>query len=170
MASDGEDTHPRKRPTLADKQRSQIDRLMRNIDKPIDISGPAKAAPRAPPEIVLNVRGSSAGAGSSDFSIYRDLRRKENQRLRLMEAEAAQDAAQERFAREAEALRRRDEDRTAKNRAKRQKRKTKSAKHAPASQSDPGRLDPERPDPSQPDPGRPDPGRPESDAEKTAPA
>ncbi|KAJ2706692.1 hypothetical protein H4R19_004988 [Coemansia spiralis] len=116
---------PAKRSTLVDKQRSHIDHLMRNIDKPIDTAPGAKRTAKLPPDVVLNVRGSSAGAGSSDFSIYRTLRRKENERLKLMEEEAAEDSAKERFEAEAALLKRRDEERTAKSRAKRQRRKAK---------------------------------------------
>ncbi|KAJ2276613.1 hypothetical protein EV176_002334, partial [Coemansia sp. RSA 451] len=106
--------------------RSQVEYLMKNIDKPIDISTPEKPTLRPPPDIVLNVRGSSAGAGSSDFSIYRDLRRKENLRVKLMESDAAQDSAKDKFIDEIELLKQNDEEKTAKNRAKRQKRKNKN--------------------------------------------
>ncbi|KAJ2575757.1 hypothetical protein GGH19_002749 [Coemansia sp. RSA 1807] len=111
---------------LVSKQRSQVEYLMKNIDKPIDISTPEKPTLRPPPDIVLNVRGSSAGAGSSDFSIYRDLRRKENLRVKLMESDAAQDSAKDKFIDEIELLKQNDEEKTAKNRAKRQKRKNKN--------------------------------------------
>ncbi|KAJ1785662.1 hypothetical protein LPJ62_004134 [Coemansia sp. RSA 2167] len=111
---------------LVSKQRSQVEYLMKNIDKPIDISTPEKPMLRPPPDIVLNVRGSSAGAGSSDFSIYRDLRRKENLRVKLMESDAAQDSAKDKFIDEIELLKQKDEEKTAKNRAKRQKRKNKN--------------------------------------------
>ncbi|KAJ2817542.1 PRKR-interacting protein 1 [Coemansia erecta] len=118
---------PRANNKLVDKQRSQIDHLMKNIDRPVDLSAPEKPTLlRPPPEIVLNVRGSSAGAGSSDFSIYRDLRRKENLRIKLMEAEAEKDSAKDQFIDEIEALKRKDDAKTARNRAKRQRRKNKS--------------------------------------------
>ncbi|KAJ2796607.1 hypothetical protein H4R20_005476 [Coemansia guatemalensis] len=110
---------------LINKQRSHIDYLMRNIDKPIELPTTKKSVVKPPPEIVLNVRGSSAGAGSSDFSIYRDLRRKENLRIKHMDAEAAEESARNNFEQEADALKRKDEEKTAKNRAKRQKRKKK---------------------------------------------
>ncbi|KAJ1858216.1 hypothetical protein GGH12_000849 [Coemansia sp. RSA 1822] len=119
------DTRP-KVSKLVSKQRSQVEYLMKNIDKPIDISTPKKPMLRPPPDIVLNVRGSSAGAGSSDFSIYRDLRRKENLRVKLMESDAAQDSAKDKFIDEIDLLKQKDEERTAKNRAKRQKRKNKN--------------------------------------------
>ncbi|KAJ2446198.1 PRKR-interacting protein 1 [Coemansia sp. RSA 2424] len=106
------------------KQRAHIEHLMENIDKPIELpqASSKQSLLKPPPEIVLNVRGSSAGAGSSDFHTYRELRRKENLRIKLMEAEAAKDDIGEEFSRERESLKRQDEERTAKNRAKRQKR------------------------------------------------
>ncbi|KAJ2489547.1 hypothetical protein IWW37_003893 [Coemansia sp. RSA 2050] len=121
------DALPRERKpsnTALAKQRAHIENLMQNVDKPIELPQPGSKKPllKPPPEIVLNVRGSSAGAGSSDFHTYRELRRKEHLRIKLMEAEAAEDAIGEEFNREREALKRQDEEKTAKNRAKRQKR------------------------------------------------
>ncbi|KAJ1876134.1 hypothetical protein LPJ55_000036 [Coemansia sp. RSA 990] len=101
---------------------------MKHIDKPIDLSVSEKPAIKPPPDIVLNVRGSSAGAGSSDFSIYRNQRRKENLRIKLMEAEAAADRIQEEFENEMESLKQKDDEKTARNRAKRQKRKNRAKK------------------------------------------
>ncbi|KAJ2741458.1 hypothetical protein GGI20_005181 [Coemansia sp. BCRC 34301] len=112
------------------KQRAHIEHLMKNISKPIELPQASSKQPqlKPPPEIVLNVRGSSAGAGSSDFHTYRELRRKEHLRIKLMEAEAARDAIGEEFDRERESLKRRDEEKTARNRAKRQKRNRSSKK------------------------------------------
>ncbi|KAJ1951207.1 hypothetical protein FBU59_000307 [Linderina macrospora] len=118
------ETEPRKRKhTLADMQRRHIEKLMRNVDKEIVLPEPAKVELKPPPEIVLNVKGSSAGAGSSDIHTYRMQRRKENTRVRLMESEAKEDDEKEAYEQEREALKRKDEEKTAKNRAKRQKRK-----------------------------------------------
>ncbi|KAJ2632685.1 hypothetical protein H4R22_001057 [Coemansia sp. RSA 1290] len=133
-SSDSESSHhddsslKRKRNPLVDKQRSHISYLMKHIDKPIDLSVSEKPAIKPPPDIVLNVRGSSAGAGSSDFSIYRNQRRKENLRIKLMEAEAAADRIQEEFENEMESLKQKDDEKTARNRAKRQKRKNRAKK------------------------------------------
>ena len=41
-----------------------------------------------PPEIVSNVQGSSAGAGSGEFHVYKASRRREYERLKLMDEEA----------------------------------------------------------------------------------
>ncbi|KAJ2484992.1 PRKR-interacting protein 1 [Coemansia sp. RSA 2320] len=114
------------------KQRAHIDYLMKNIEKPIDLPAIASKRPaiKPPPDIVLNVRGSSAGAGSSDFHTYRELRRKENLRVKLMEADAAEDLVARTFSKELNSLKRQDDEKTAKNRAKRLKRnksKTKSS-------------------------------------------
>ncbi|KAJ1988914.1 hypothetical protein GGI25_005102 [Coemansia spiralis] len=131
MAKDGTQKHNEIEKTIEiaagsteiKNQRLHIEKLMQNIDQPIELSEPKKPTVKPPPEIVLNVRGSSAGAGSSDFHTYREQRRKENLRIQLMEKAAAEDEEKERFAREMASLKRKDEEKTAKNRAKRLKKK-----------------------------------------------
>lgn len=109
--------------TQTDIQRKHIDHLMRNIDQEMELlTGPKQTVLKPPPEIVLNVRGSSAGAGSSEFHTYQQLRRKENLRIKLIETEAAEDAAKQQYTEELDVLKQKDAERTAKNRAKRQKR------------------------------------------------
>ncbi|KAJ1725715.1 hypothetical protein LPJ53_000194 [Coemansia erecta] len=120
-----EDTTVRKRPKNkdVDRQRSEIEMLMQRIDTPIDLDISAKPIIKPPREFELNVRGSSSGAGSTDFHYYQQLRRKENLRIQLIEAEAAEDTAREQYKDNLDILKRKDDERTAKNRAKRQKRK-----------------------------------------------
>jgi hypothetical protein len=71
------------------------------------------------------VQGSSAGAGSGEFHVYKASRRREYERLREMEAEAKREEDAARWEKEAEERRRKDEEKTAKNREKRAKKKGK---------------------------------------------
>ncbi|MBW02473.1 PRKR-interacting protein 1, partial [Eschrichtius robustus] len=73
----------------AEEQKLKLERLMKNPDKTVLI--PEKMsewAPRPPPEFVRDVMGSSAGAGSGEFHVYRHLRRREYQRQDYMDAMA----------------------------------------------------------------------------------
>ncbi|MBN3304221.1 PKRI1 protein, partial [Amia calva] len=72
--------------TAAEEQRLKLERLMRNPDKPAVIpERPKEWNPRAPPEFVRDVMGSSAGAGSGEFHVYRHLRRREYQRQEFLD-------------------------------------------------------------------------------------
>ncbi|KAF6126566.1 PRKR interacting protein 1 [Phyllostomus discolor] len=76
----------------AEEQKLKLERLMKNPDKTVPI--PEKMsewAPRPPPEFVRDVMGSSAGAGSGEFHVYRHLRRREYQRQDYMDAMAEKD-------------------------------------------------------------------------------
>ncbi|XP_070340493.1 PRKR-interacting protein 1 isoform X1 [Equus asinus] len=95
----------------AEEQKLKLERLMKNPDKAVPI--PEKMsewAPRPPPEFVRDVMGSSAGAGSGEFHVYRHLRRREYQRQDYMDAMAEKDPVSPRSSRPA-ALRRRLEQR-----------------------------------------------------------
>ncbi|KAI1376166.1 hypothetical protein F4677DRAFT_445875 [Hypoxylon crocopeplum] len=81
-----------------------------------------------PPEIVTNVQGSSAGAGSGEFHVYKASRRREYERLRRMDEEVARERATEEFERGREQRERRDDDKTRRNREKREKAKARKAK------------------------------------------
>ncbi|KAI0556151.1 DUF1168-domain-containing protein [Xylaria curta] len=82
-------------------------------------------APRlaAPPEIVTNVQGSSAGAGSGEFHVYKASRRREYERLRRMDEEVARESADAEFERGKEERLRKDDDKTRRNREKREKKR-----------------------------------------------
>ncbi|KAJ7770191.1 hypothetical protein DFH07DRAFT_880164 [Mycena maculata] len=114
-------------PTAVERQRSQLDRLLKDPVKPAFVPPPPKEKTIRPPrEMMKNVQGSSAGAGSGEFHVYKASRRREYERLKLLEETSqkeAEEAAFERKRREAEEL---AESKTAKNRAKRQKKKERS--------------------------------------------
>ena len=75
--------------TAVEKQRSQLERLLKDPTKPVYIPPPPKEKGiRAPREMMKNVQGSSAGAGSGEFHVYKAARRREYERLRLLEEEA----------------------------------------------------------------------------------
>src|ERR1700722_5767631 len=74
-----------------------------------------------PPEIVANVQGSSAGAGSGEFHVYKASRRREYERLRLMDEEVKKEEAEKEFLKQKEEREKRDAEKTLKNKAKREK-------------------------------------------------
>ncbi|KAK8849579.1 hypothetical protein IAR55_004914 [Kwoniella newhampshirensis] len=112
------------RNTVIDQQRRQVEKLLANPEKEVQLPvGTKERTLRAPREMMKNVQGSSAGAGSGEFHVYKQSRRREYERLKIMNDKARAEEEQAAFqARQAE----RDaaaEAKTAKNRAKRQKRK-----------------------------------------------
>ncbi|KAF9893123.1 PRKR-interacting protein 1 [Aspergillus nanangensis] len=105
---------------------SQIEHLFRDPERDLKLPNPSK--PRtstslpAPPEIVANVQGSSAGAGSGEFHVYKASRRREYERLRMMQSEVDQEKANVSWENEQDDLKRKDDEKTEKNRKKREKR------------------------------------------------
>ncbi|XP_043201830.1 PRKR-interacting protein 1 homolog [Amphibalanus amphitrite] len=127
-----------------DLQKLKLEKLFKNIEKPVHLPEPVKKRGfSAAPEFVRNVMGSSAGAGSGEFHVYRHIRRRENARLKYIAEEAAKEDKDEEYQRKLEENRKLSEQRTAKKRAKRQKKKArqqgreKRPKVAPASASAP---------------------------------
>ncbi|KAL4897279.1 hypothetical protein BDV59DRAFT_87184 [Aspergillus ambiguus] len=112
--------------TAQSEQASQIEHLFRDPTKEINLPGAPKQRTSeslpAPPEIVANVQGSSAGAGSGEFHVYKASRRREYERLRMMQSEVDQEKANKDWEKEREDVRRRDEEKTEKNRKRREKR------------------------------------------------
>ncbi|RAH49197.1 PRKRIP1 family protein [Aspergillus brunneoviolaceus CBS 621.78] len=118
--------------TAQSEQASQIETLMRDPTREIHL--PTQRPPRTagslppPPEIVANVQGSSAGAGSGEFHVYKASRRREYERIRLMQNEVIQEQEDEAWARKQADTKRRDEERTEKNRRRREKKKRANAR------------------------------------------
>ncbi|KAI9762513.1 MAG: hypothetical protein M4579_000316 [Chaenotheca gracillima] len=114
-------------PTSA--QASQVDALFAHPDReiivPLSTSDGKPRSVAAPPEIVPNVQGSSAGAGSGEFHVYKASRRREYERLRLMDEEVKKEEDAAEFETKTKELRRRDEERTNKKRARREKMKAR---------------------------------------------
>ncbi|KAL8846376.1 MAG: hypothetical protein Q9221_008537 [Calogaya cf. arnoldii] len=81
-----------------------------------------------PPEIVANVQGSSAGAGSGEFHVYKASRRREYERIKQMEEQVAKEKADEAYERKMQEARRRDEEKTSKNKKRREKMKARKGK------------------------------------------
>ncbi|KAH7156991.1 hypothetical protein EDB81DRAFT_408909 [Dactylonectria macrodidyma] len=118
--------------TPVSSQAANVDALFAKPDQHIRVPdssagallGPGRAAP---PEIVTNVQGSSAGAGSGEFHVYKASRRREYDRLREMDDDLRRDKDQIQFEKEKTERERKDEERTRKNREKREKMKARKA-------------------------------------------
>ncbi|KAK7173878.1 hypothetical protein R3I93_003642 [Phoxinus phoxinus] len=112
--------------TPAEEQRLKLERLMRNPDKPAPIpERPKDWNPRAPPEFVRDVMGSSAGAGSGEFHVYRHLRRREYQRQDFLERISDKQKLDEDYIAKVKENQEAAVERTAKRRKKREKLKQK---------------------------------------------
>lgn len=112
--------------TPAEEQRLKLERLMKNPDKPAPIPDrPKEWNPRAPPEFVRDVMGSSAGAGSGEFHVYRHLRRREYQRQDFLDKMAEKQDKDVEYLEKLKQNNQAAEERTAKRRKKREKLKQK---------------------------------------------
>ncbi|KAF1917753.1 hypothetical protein BDU57DRAFT_514170 [Ampelomyces quisqualis] len=90
----------------------------------------------APPEIVANVQGSSAGAGSGEFHVYKASRRREYERMRLMDEEVQQEEEEKAAKERREELEKKDRAKTEKNRLKREKARLRKEKAKQGKKSD----------------------------------
>lgn len=123
----------------ASAQASQLEALFARPDQEIRVppSGagqdPARRLP-LPPEIVTNVQGSSAGAGSGEFHVYKAARRREYERLRIMDEEVRREAEAREFAEKKSEAERKDDEKTRRNREKRDKMRARKEKAKAAGQ------------------------------------
>ena len=129
--------------TPVTQQASHVEALFakpeREISIPTGIVTKKGLAP--PPEIVANVQGSSAGAGSGEFHVYKASRRREYERIQLMEEEVAKEEADVEFEKKREAMRKKDEEKTGKNRKRREKkRKGKDGKECAKDETEHGAM------------------------------
>ena len=116
------------------------------FEKQPEINIPVTKAPKttanlpAPPEIVTNVQGSSAGAGSGEFHVYKASRRREYERIRLMEEEAKREDDEKEWEEKRREAKEKDEGKTSKNRKRREKKKANAdkAKNAKADEGEKG--------------------------------
>ncbi|CAG9533348.1 unnamed protein product [Cercopithifilaria johnstoni] len=128
---DKEQEEEQKARTAYDLIRMRLERLQKNIEKPVSIPQRRDGRkPRPPPDFVRNVVGSSAAAGSAEFHIFRNNRKREMDRLDYMHNKASQEELDEKFLAERRRRAEEEERKTAKKRLKRQryKKKMKSLK------------------------------------------
>jgi len=112
----------------ADVQRLKIEKLMNKPDKPVFIpERPKERKLKSAPEFVRDVMGSSAGAGSGEFHVYRHIRRREYNRQAYMDEKEKSSNLNDEYHRILENNKKQAEESTAKKRAKRQRRKKAAA-------------------------------------------
>ncbi|KAK9372821.1 uncharacterized protein V1513DRAFT_451002 [Lipomyces chichibuensis] len=104
--------------------RTQLSSLAKNPDKEIVIPRPKSPSDLIPPppELVTNVQGSSAGAGSGEFHVYKQARRREMERTKIFEEQREKEEMLKEFEEQRKQMRALDEERTNKKREKRRKR------------------------------------------------
>ena len=130
-SADPRSKRPLKRRALTPvtQQASQVDALFAKPDRDIPIPSSTALAKKstlsAPPEIVANVQGSSAGAGSGEFHVYKASRRREYERVKMMDEEVVREKADEEFVKKREEMKKKDLEKTEKNRRRRDKKKNK---------------------------------------------
>ena len=129
-SADPRSNRPTKKRALGpSKLAHDVEALFAKPDREIYIPGSRPDKGMAPPpEIVANVQGSSAGAGSGEFHVYKASRRREYERLRLMDDEVRKEEDEKDFRKRKEEQDRLDREKTDKNRAKREKARARKMK------------------------------------------
>ncbi|XP_046680440.1 PRKR-interacting protein 1 homolog [Homalodisca vitripennis] len=133
MGNETKSSDEEPKPTVAknavELQRFKLEKLMKNPDKPVVIPDRVKdkKMPHVP-EFVRNVMGSSAGAGSGEFHVYRHLRRKEYARQKFIQEKSEKQLLEEAYHQKLLDNKQAAEEKTAKKRAKRLKKKANRKK------------------------------------------
>ena len=119
----------RKSFTVTDIMKKKLDKLMAKPDQPVFIPEPVQERDvNTAQEFDLNVRGSSAGAGSGEFHLYRQMRRKEANRQAILGYRKRRDDLNAAYHEKLEENEKTAEEKTAKKREKRQKKKANKKK------------------------------------------
>ncbi|VDN05212.1 unnamed protein product [Thelazia callipaeda] len=117
---DKEQEEEQKARSAYDLIRMRLQRLQNNIEKPVSIPQRRDGRkPRPPPDFVRNVVGSSAAAGSAEFHIFRNNRKREMDRLDYMNQKALQEELDANYLAQRAKRIEDEEKRTAKKRLKR---------------------------------------------------
>jgi PRKR-interacting protein 1 len=119
---------PKKRPrnlSPASEQRYKLESLLQKPDQEIALPWKERQMELLPPDILLNIQGSSAGAGSGEFHVYKAARKREFERINKFEEEIEREESEKKFLREREEKARVLAEKTAKNRKRREKKKGK---------------------------------------------
>ncbi|KAH7346735.1 hypothetical protein BKA65DRAFT_283114 [Rhexocercosporidium sp. MPI-PUGE-AT-0058] len=136
-SADPRSKRPTKKRALSPRSQTaqSITSLFSKPDQEIRIPGSSALTTHSnpnggPPEIVQNVQGSSAGAGSGEFHVYKASRRREYERLRGMDEEVRKEEEGAEWEREKREREERDKEKTRKNREKRERLKRKKGGNA----------------------------------------
>jgi len=126
-----------------DWQRMKLNRLMSNPEKLIQLPQRPNEKKNAnqTPDFVRNVMGSSAGAGSGEFHVYRHIRRREYARQKAIKIVSEKEKKDNEFKEKLESNQKTAEERTAKKRAKRLKKKQLAKKLKPNSKIQDHKID-----------------------------